>query len=100
MLPCPNLTRFTACELLCSLDRFVRGIDCRGQPGAEMAFVQVAAGVFQMRASQVMAPLVEEGQGHVGPSKSREIGKTKLPVYNHTILYDSITSELHKHAML
>lgn len=31
------------------------------QPAAEMAFVQVAAGVFQMRASQVVALLVEEG---------------------------------------
>lgn len=59
------------------MDRFARGIDCRGQPGAEMAFVQVAAGVFQMRACQVMAPLVEEEQGHIGPSKSREIGKSK-----------------------
>lgn len=28
-----------------------------------MAFVQVAAGVFQMRASQVVALLVEEGAG-------------------------------------
>lgn len=28
-----------------------------------MAFVQVAAGVFQMRASQVVSLLVEEGKG-------------------------------------
>ena len=33
------------------------------QPAAEMAFVQVAAGVFQMRASQVVAVLVEQGSG-------------------------------------
>lgn len=51
------------------------------QPGAEMAFVQVASGVFQMRASQVLAPLVhQEGEGMESPEEGvrGQEGETRL----------------------
>ena len=50
---------------------------CRMQPGAEMAFVQVAAGAFQMRACQVVDPLVEEGQD-IRPSESGQTGEVVI----------------------
>ncbi|CAN0013431.1 unnamed protein product [Scytosiphon promiscuus] len=43
---------------------------------AEMAFVQVAAGAFQMPAHQVMAPLMEEGDDDDGRQESTEAGGT------------------------
>lgn len=44
-----------------------------GQRAAEMAFVQVAAGAFQMPAHHVIAPLVAEEES--GPAESSTTGE-------------------------